>query len=595
MGNTLREQLEESLNGQGALPYLFIGSGLSRRYLALPDWGGLVREFCEQAGQDYDYVRSSNGNLYPEMASHIAEPFYEHWWKAEEYTEQREQYKSQAVNKEWVLKLAVSRYLDDIDKLDEGKPGFDDKSLNAEVEALREAVVEGVVTTNYDSLAEQIFPDYKAYVGQDELLLGDAQYVGETYKIHGCTSRPESLVLTADDYKRFNDSQKYMAAKLLTIFAEHPVVFVGYSLSDEYIMKILEEIAQAVGPKRIDELGKRLYFVEWNPDPTYEPRISTTSIGGDGTYLPITRIDTYSFQWIWEALGSLERALPAAILREVKASLRLLVDQVAAEGSMETVASVPIDSEKAKDLKIVFGVGAYPMKDLEELSVITGRILTIYDLFDDLLELREKPLSAENVLTVGIPEQVRPPKNSYVPVWKYLSEAGRIRDDGSVDYEGLPGLIKKLAEKAIAQPVTSTLGRVKACFGDRIPSVEEVLDLDEKLYTKLYALQLVAQKGGSEESLKDALATIYADRPEGPDFTGLRKAICALDRKLYRPPVIQPQPRALFLQSSTPRLRDDFGPLGPLPGPASSENQLTRRSAPYRELSVKTVKGLGQC
>ena len=39
-----------------------------------------------------------------------------------------------------------------------------------EIEALSKLDVEGIITTNWDQFLEKLFPDYKVYVGQRELI-----------------------------------------------------------------------------------------------------------------------------------------------------------------------------------------------------------------------------------------------------------------------------------------------------------------------------------------------------------------------------------------------------------------------------------------
>lgn len=82
-------------------------------------------------------------------------------------------------------------------------------SLAAELELLSDAVIDGAITTNYDGLPEHLLPDFKSYVGQDQLLFYDAQGIGETYMIHGSASQPESIVVTANDYAEFNARNPY--------------------------------------------------------------------------------------------------------------------------------------------------------------------------------------------------------------------------------------------------------------------------------------------------------------------------------------------------------------------------------------------------
>lgn len=235
-----------------ALPYLFLGSGISRRYLGLPDWEGLLRVFADEIGENFNYHLASANGDYPAAATTVAAAFHAHWWKEERYADQVRAHEETAkVHQHGAIKVAIAQYILDRQELVAGRPGLDDPALAAEIELLRKVVVDGVITTNYDSLTDQLFPTFSPYVGQEELMFSDAQFIAETYKIHGSAERPQSLILTAEDYQAFSDRNHYLAAKLLTIFAEHPVLFMGYSLNDLHLGEILGNIATAVGPDRL--------------------------------------------------------------------------------------------------------------------------------------------------------------------------------------------------------------------------------------------------------------------------------------------------------------------------------------------------------
>lgn len=46
-------------------------------------------------------------------------------------------------------------------------------------------------------------------------------------KIHGSSHEVESIVITNEDYVDFYKRKKYISAKLLTYFAEHPLFSLG--------------------------------------------------------------------------------------------------------------------------------------------------------------------------------------------------------------------------------------------------------------------------------------------------------------------------------------------------------------------------------
>ena len=96
--------------------------------------------------------------------------------------------------------------------------------LANEIASIRNIRPHAIITTNYDQFLEKIFPEYQPIVGQ-QIIQGANLSIGEIFKIHGCVSEPNSLVFTESDYAQFIKRKKYLSAKLLTFFTEHPLLF----------------------------------------------------------------------------------------------------------------------------------------------------------------------------------------------------------------------------------------------------------------------------------------------------------------------------------------------------------------------------------
>jgi len=100
-----------------------------------------------------------------------------------------------------------------------------------------------VVTTNYDPLFEHAYRDRIIVVSHDEDLPGLSEYPEKTIllKIHGDVTDPDNLIITSEDYKKF-DSKSIVWSKLRSLFAEKSVVFIGYSLQDPNVKKMLGDL-----------------------------------------------------------------------------------------------------------------------------------------------------------------------------------------------------------------------------------------------------------------------------------------------------------------------------------------------------------------
>lgn len=197
MKSEVTTKLTQLLHENTGAPFLFIGSGFSMRYIGLQDWKGLLKHFCSDI-RNFGYYYSQSNNDLPRTASKMAEDFNEVWWKSDSYCESRECFSDEVVGVSSSLKYEIAKYTRSL-----SKRSSEDKKLKEELQSLSQLNVDGIITTNWDLFLEELFPDYRVFIGQEELLFSNPQSIAEIYKIHGCSTQPNSLVLTEEDYSEF--------------------------------------------------------------------------------------------------------------------------------------------------------------------------------------------------------------------------------------------------------------------------------------------------------------------------------------------------------------------------------------------------------
>lgn len=394
-------------------PYLFIGSGFSFKYIQTERWEGLLRKYSSLMNTPFEKYRSLANGVWPKVGSLIAKDYHSFWFESKNLEEERNLNLHEMVDFSSPLKVSISSYLKDILKNNYGK------EYESELELLKSSKISGIITTNYDQLCEKIYPDFKVYKSQQELIFSPIQEVGEIYKIHGCCSEPNTLIITDEDYSEFNERNAYLAAKLLTVFLEHPTIFMGYSMSDENVRTILTSVVRCLNQSQINELSSRLFFIEYKENHKGEPIMDKYEIEIGGSILPLTRIRTKEYIDILQVLTSLNQKFPASILRKMKEHIYELVSTNDPTGKISVV-----DFDKDTDLDkvdIVIGVGVLGKGDK------SYETFSRFDIAKDILYDNKKFDPAE-LINKTLPKLVK--ATSWIPVCKYYNQ---IEDKETID------------------------------------------------------------------------------------------------------------------------------------------------------------------
>ena len=146
----IKEKLAEDLNTTFlSAPYVFVGSGLSKRYLGLENWEELLTRYCKVVDKPFRYYKDSVSGVLGQVASKLSEDFFDFWWSSPDYKGSREEYEKidvKYVDKSLPLKYEIAKYFytaDIVNTLDRlAEP------LKQELELLKKSSIDGIITTN---------------------------------------------------------------------------------------------------------------------------------------------------------------------------------------------------------------------------------------------------------------------------------------------------------------------------------------------------------------------------------------------------------------------------------------------------------------
>lgn len=412
----IKQDIEQTVTKANCQPVIFAGTGLSIRYFGAPNWDELLKmlvEDCDELEQEYGFYRQTRNPT--EVGQFLAEKYAKWGWS--DYAEyQKDGDESESLGwdeylfnhesqRDAFLKSKIAEYLHNItptavDELNEDLVD-EDISLEAalqEIKLLQEIQPHAVITTNYDRFFEAIFndgisnknllddeqvgnagfeareeideadiPSYRVVVGE-QVLRTRYRNIGEILHIHGSVSDPESLVLTEDDYHKFNNRRRYLSSKMLTYFAEHPLLIVGYRPDDPNVQQVLTWADEVLSDDQ--SITEDIYFLQYkkNVEEMKEyPQEHDIKLD-DGGHLRVKSIVASDFDWVFNSFAKGdEMAVDPRYLRSLLAQTYDVVSSMSSGGEVVDVERLEDVATDVGELRTVLG---YMEGDTEQITPI---------------------------------------------------------------------------------------------------------------------------------------------------------------------------------------------------------------------------------
>ena len=308
------EAINRCVSELGCQPILFVGAGLSRRYISGPSWIELLDAVSKQnphVEHDVAFLYQKYGDLLA-VGEDLIPSFHSWAWAKGRSKFDASLFLPNVQPKEF-LKYFVAQHVSKLVPADLTK--ITPSALRKEIDLLQGTHPHSIITTNYDSLCELIFPDYTRIVGQ-KIIRAPGLSIGEIFKMHGCISDYKEIVLTTSDYHNWTDRKKYLSAKLLTYFLEHPVLIVGYGAQDPNVLAILRDIDEILASP--GSLVPNIFYVIYDDqltDSANPPSDMLLNLG-NGSTMRVNALHAKDFSWVFKAFAanaSLENVNPKVL------------------------------------------------------------------------------------------------------------------------------------------------------------------------------------------------------------------------------------------------------------------------------------------
>lgn len=335
-------------------PVLFIGTGMSLRYLKNSyNWNNLLEMVCvELFGNQEKYLdikakcKIDGGFDWPKIATIIETEFNNKLEQDREgkFKEVNDLFYSNMANEVTLsrFKIYICLLLKDYQTREEMVD-----EINELIKVRKN--ISSIITTNYDTFIEDLFK-FEPLIGNDIIL---SNPYGSIYKIHGCVTDPQKVIITESDYDFFKEKYDLIKAQLLSLFIHNPIIFLGYSITDENIKTLLKTLFRYVeaNSETAEKIKSNFLLVE-RAKGSRSKTITEHDIEIEGfPLIRINKLKTDDFKSLYQAISKLHLPISTMDIRKVET----VIKDIHSGGKIEVSFTDNLSNLKNKDMVIAIG------------------------------------------------------------------------------------------------------------------------------------------------------------------------------------------------------------------------------------------------
>ncbi|OFK82938.1 hypothetical protein HMPREF2799_05975 [Staphylococcus sp. HMSC057A02] len=385
--NVLDELIENN-----EFPIIFIGSGISKRFLDnSPSWIDLLEECWKKAGKnnffgelsklkseikkinpnynEFEVQHEVNINIAQIIEDEFDRKFYDNELKIDGFSS-KEAYQTEITP----FKKFLANKFNRINLKEDMKQEYD---------IFKKMLIKSqiILTTNYDEFIEKSYKEasnfqLKKYIGQKGFF-EDCENYSEIYKIHGCITNPRSIVITKEDYDRFQRNSVLISAKIISMLMNSPIIFMGYSLTDINIRNIIGEFTKSLDNKELLRFEDRIILVEYDEEIDYieEEKIKDVDLG-----CSLRVVKTNNFHEIFTQISKINQGIAPAEVRKYKHVMKKLIVDRGKKGVLNSVLISPEDIDgiekkmQSQNIAIAIGDSKYIFQIPDNISFMLDYI-----------------------------------------------------------------------------------------------------------------------------------------------------------------------------------------------------------------------------